>query len=371
MTQPREAKPLYIAGLGLISAAGADQAMNVAAVKAGINRYRDSGYFTQQKQPIKMALVPDDALPPLSENLLLGGEYSLWDQRLLQMASLPLIEATAAYQEDQPLPLLLACPEHYAQWPHQLPDSFIKNLAKQSGAALDPKLSRTIQTGRSGLIEALSLAERFLYELNHTWILVGGVDSLQRPALFRGWLDYGRMAGGQGATDTFVPGEGAGFILLTRDPKKALKTKSGSLALLAPALASEPGHLYSEADYLGEGLNQAAQQTLAQTRGLKIRALYSSMNGESYWAKELGTVLTRNSEHFDDDWELRHPADCYGDLGAASGAALIVLAAADAMQAPAAISHLICSSSDHEYRGSVVLSSAMPPQTSEDLAQET
>ena len=48
---------IYIAGIGAITPVGKNAEMTFASVNARINRYQDSGYFTESKQPVKMALV--------------------------------------------------------------------------------------------------------------------------------------------------------------------------------------------------------------------------------------------------------------------------------------------------------------------------
>ena len=48
-----------------------------------------------------------------------------------------------------------------------------------------------------------------------------------------------------------------------------------------------------------------------------IQKLYSSMNGEPFWSKELGVFMTRNNNYFDAKVEIENPCDCFGDIGAA------------------------------------------------------
>jgi hypothetical protein len=75
-------------------------------------------------------------------------------------------------------------------------------------------------------------------------------------------------------------------------------------------------------------------RTLAQTIGAacqpikeKIAAVFSGMNGESHWAKEWANTVLRCSEHFDPAMALHHPADYYGDAGAAAGSVMTAMVA--------------------------------------------
>jgi 3-oxoacyl-[acyl-carrier-protein] synthase-1 len=51
------------------------------------------------------------------------------------------------------------------------------------------------------------------------------------------------------------------------------------------------------------------------------------MNGESHWSKEWGVTGIRNKAALQPGYRMQHPADCYGDTGAASGALMVALAA--------------------------------------------
>jgi len=361
---------IYIAGTGAITAVGKDGRMTYNSVNADINRYQNSGYFTAQQQPVKMALPPAEALPDINEAIEFEGAYTLWDKRLLQLAHAGMVDALENYTIEKPIPLILACPQHYSNWPHQLPDNFMPCLIKQSGLSIDPDLSRTVQTGRSGILEALQVAFSYFLDTDVDAILIGGVDSFQRPELLDGLIEEGRIAY-EGVYDGFTPGDGAGFILLCRSKSGAMSNAHYRVSLRTPGLAQEGGHLYSDQPYLGEGLARAVSEALMGFTGAKIKRIYSTMNGERFWAKELGVSVSRNQQHFSETYRIEHPADCYGDLGAASGAVLIVLAVEHLLQQKQHMSHLVCCSSDNAYRSAVVLSTQAGASVQQLSSQNT
>ena len=51
------------------------------------------------------------------------------------------------------------------------------------------------------------------------------------------------------------------------------------------------------------------------------------MNGESHWGKEWGVAFIRNRPAFVEGHSMLHPADCYGEIGAACGPMMVALAA--------------------------------------------
>ena len=73
------------------------------------------------------------------------------------------------------------------------------------------------------------------------------------------------------------------------------------------------------------------------------------MNGESHWAREWGVAFLRSRDAFVESHAMNHPADCFGDAGAASGALLAGLASLDASRGPA----LVYASSDYGARACV------------------
>jgi 3-oxoacyl-[acyl-carrier-protein] synthase-1 len=346
----------YIANCGLITAAGGNALMNFAAYRAGINTYQAANYHSSDHHQVTLALVPDGALPPLAESIEEAELLSFRDERLLQMTQAAAQEALAHYR-GEPMPLILAGPENYPGVINQLPSNFLSVLKTQVDLPVLYHASRTIGTGRTGVLEALRLAHFYLSSGQHDHVLVGGVDSCQHSA----WLNFLdsterlKSASPHRRADTFVPGEGAAFLLLTNDPACAMTAKGLAMSLAEPGFSEEPGHIYSEAPYRGEGLDVAVKQALNHLpEPHKIGCLFSSSNGESYWAKELGVAVTRSSASFD-NMKHQHPADCFGDLGAATGAALIALAAYSNFKIASPTNTLICTSSDSAYRAAVCL----------------
>ncbi|SMF27158.1 3-oxoacyl-[acyl-carrier-protein] synthase-1 [Alteromonadaceae bacterium Bs31] len=93
-----------------------------------------------------------------------------------------------------------------------------------------------------------------------------------------------------------------------------------------PGVNREPGHLYSEEPYLGEALSHTFKEVLNRRRAL-ARRIYSSQNGELYFAKEHVVAMIRSSQYFNELTEHIRPIEFFGDVGAALASILVVLAA--------------------------------------------
>lgn len=343
-----EKPKMFIAGIGMVTPVGINTAMTAAAVRAGVSAYEASSNFTQLAEPITMTRIPPEVFTSI-DIVIDEGSYN---NHIIKMAILALREAVATQTIKKPIPLILAMPEDHPDNTYIEPEVLIENLVNQKDLPLHADLVRTIPAGRAAGIQGLELAFHFLNHQRVDFVLLGGSDSYWvYPRL--GELDLAGRLLAPNNMDGFAAGEGAGFLLLTLHPQRALVKNNSIVALYQPGNSQELGHLYSDEPYRGDGLDQAFKQALNDYTGNSIRAIYSSMNGEQYWAKEYGVAYIRNKEKFHDQVKVEHPSDCFGDLGAACAPVLMGLAAENLWKQPGQATNLIYSSSDSAARGAV------------------
>lgn len=335
---------LYLAGTGIMTCVGETSEQSLAAIKAGISTYAESPVLGKDHDYLTMALIPDDALPPLEKPVALQAVSPL-QQRLLRLATKPLLECLNAVPGGESIPLFLALPEAQPGLRPFPAASFIKYLIAQSGAKnINAAASRTVSTGRAGGLQVLDLAFRYLEATGEQYVVVGGVDSfldLYNLTI----LDHQNRIKSEFSMEGFVPGEAGAFTLLS----SVRPAKADSIAIYYPALADELGHRYSDQPYTGDGLAQAMRSAIKNGPGGPIKKIYSSLNGEHFGAKEYGVASIRNSASFTENVVLEHPADCIGDIGAAFAPLLLALAASGAGN------KLVYCSSDGAYRGAVCI----------------
>jgi 3-oxoacyl-[acyl-carrier-protein] synthase-1 len=157
-------------------------------------------------------------------------------------------------------------------------------------------------------------------------ILVGGVDTFLDLRLLATLGAEGRVKGPR-VMDGFVPGEGAAFLLLKAASKR--KHESSAPVVAGAASTTDPGHRYGTAPARGEGLAEALELlrgNLSAPIG-PIGTTFAGLNGENFDAKLWGVARLRHNDQFSPAMALVHPADCFGDTGAAAGAILTALAA--------------------------------------------
>lgn len=347
----------WVSGIGLVTAVGGQTAQTAASVRAGISAYEVSAICNKRFEPMTMALVPEDILPPLNEKLAKVTTMSSRQNRMLRLAHLALMEAMESLPEGHtaPVPLLMGGPEPYPGQPQVIKGSFLRYLGVQAGVEFDQRLCKLATTGRVAGIQALKVAQQALASGEHDYVLVGGVDTYLDLYLLA-TLDADDRILADGVMDGFAPGEGAGFLLLCSDRARESLAIKPRVKIHTPGLALENGHRYSDEPYTGDGLAQAVTSALDALNNEPVASILSSMNGENFGAKEWGVAYLRNSSAFEPLSRMEHPAECFGDTGAAAMPILTGIVAVGLQEGYRRGPALVCCSSEGPQRGAVCIS---------------
>ncbi len=343
---------IYIAGMGMITAIGANLEMTAAALKAEISGYALSDFYNRNDEPITMASVPDAVFSQLELTLEEGDRHNECHERITKMSIIALHEACAKHADSGVIPLVFASTDKLEDVEELSP--LVSNLENNCEPWISTARFRNIVGDRALGLQAIDFVFRHIDQISQDYVLVGSSDSFQDQSRLDP-LDAQNRLKTASNMDGFAPGEAACFILLTQKPELAMVQNDYIIALNPPGLAKEPGHLNCDAPYLGEGLDQAFKNALTGPQDSRIDCIYSSMNGEHYWAKEYGVAYIRNSKAFTDPVEIEHPADLLGDTGSAAGLMLVALAAENLYKQTRAKAHLVYSSSDSAPGGAIVL----------------
>jgi 3-oxoacyl-[acyl-carrier-protein] synthase I len=350
------AQQVVVVGVGMMTAVGLTAAETTASVRASMMGFTETSIRDHQYEPFTLAEVPEEGLPALHRSLAeLVGPTSR-ELRMLRLASPALVECLGPMKANgvRP-PLMLALPEAETTLELDRP-AFLQWLARQSDGGFDPAQSSAEYTGRAGGLMAIGRAAELIRSQHTDFALAGGVDTY-RDLYVLGTLDMEQRVKSEAHLDGFIPGEGAGFVLLA-SPAMAARAKLAPLASLSiVAQGFENGHLYSEEPYRGDGLSSVVLQ-LVQSGALPapIQEVYSSMNGENHWAKEWGVSFIRNSAAFEPDHGFHHPADCFGDTGAACGPLMLGLSALGVSGGYRGSPGLVYCSSDRGDRAALIMS---------------
>lgn len=347
-----------IVGMQLFSALGLSTPEVTAAVRGRSARFTETGVRDARFAGVVAAVVPEQALPPVPEALGNPPLPTARELRLLRLASTPLTKAVGQLQSAGLRPaIFLALPDTAAGRP--IDDKRIMNaLLEPLGARVASRGHAATFRGRAGGISALGSAIAAVESGAVPAAIAGGVDTLFDLAVLAGLASARRLKTASNS-DGLIPGEAAAFIAIVRDDA-ASASGLPTLARVGPvALGEEPGHLGSPEPYRGEGLAAAIRALLtAAALPEPVRAVYCTMNGESHWGKEWGVAYLRNRDAFDADHGIHHPADSHGDIGAASAAMLLALAADGLARGYRTGPVMVYASSDTAARGVTLVTAA-------------
>ncbi|ACR10699.1 conserved hypothetical protein [Teredinibacter turnerae T7901] len=339
-------KSLYLDNIRLLCPLGDSAATTYSAVRASISGFADDLFLVPGYERIKAARIPEAALPPLSDALLLEGLTSR--QRRILRLSTPSVQALAVDSGALDAPLIWVVAPEAAQTRNNFAQQAPRYLAEQAGVSLHPTQNKILPYGRAGVFQALAEADQMLKQGQYNHVYIGASDTFFDNRSLAVLAADNRVAS-RSATNAFIPGEAAVFFRVSRQP-----LSKSAIALGAPGRALEQAHINSDQPCLGAGLDQAWKQALDCLNGSQVSTLISSLNGELYWARELGVAAMRNSAQFSEGYAHLHPADCYGDCGAATGALGIAMACQGLLENQIQGAVLIYSSSDHTPRGAVL-----------------
>lgn len=348
-------KPVYLKACGMATPAGLTAEQTAAAVRTGVSAYEKSPVYNKHFNPMVLALLPEDTIPPL-EDAVTEEFPSLTSRqsRMVRLAHLAWLDLASKHDALDGLPLLLAGPETLPGMKPACHPDLIKQISIQCGGVeFDGENSVLLRRGRASGIHALNYAMSYMEAGLCQYAIVGGVDTYLDLYLL-GTLDMEDRILSDGVMDGFAPGEGAGFILITRQPE-TFQDSDKQILIYPPGLAEEPGHRFSEEPYQGDGLAQSFSLALNNAPVPPVKTIFASLNGENFGAKELGVAATRNSDRLNSEYSIEHPADCFGDIGAAFTPVVIGMSAIGLIKEYTQGPVLAYASSEAQHRGSTCI----------------
>ncbi len=319
-----------LTGIAALSPVGDDAASTFAALRANVAGLAEHPFHQllppdpewDEPEVLRAGLVP--SVDPEAEGtarLTALARGAL--QALVRDASLSRDELAASA-------LFVALPElgpDVAPW--DLAGRFVPQLLSSSGLAAFTEVD-VDQTGHTGALIALFGAMRCLSERRAGRCVVLAVDSYLDEQRLADWDGRRRRLRSSRSRDGFLPGESAVALLLepVADPARRVPapTRAVHAVLSTPAFGQEPHPIEGDRAPIGAGITDAVRRALGAGDGASPRVVFSDQNGESHRAFEWGLARSRVSPLLDEA-PLHHPADCIGDVGAASGALLVGLAA--------------------------------------------
>lgn len=310
------ATPLGILGAGMVTAVGLTAAESCAAIRADISNFSETGFTDVVGEPVIGAVVEPD-LP------LLGRERLLW---MLTNAIRDCIDGAGdAPLEDIPVLLCTAEPDRPG-----VVDGDALRLFNEVQDELGVRFqedSRIIAEGRMAAARALAEAGRLVYERNFPHVLIAGIDTYLTDETVHSFEKRFRLLTAANS-DGFIPGEAGAAVLAGRPAANG----AGGIACLGLGFGHEAAGVESEQPLRADGLVQAINAALADA-GLGMADMdfrLTDVSGEQYMFKEAALAVLRTLRQRKEAFEIWHPADCIGEVGAAALPCMLGIARAAA-----------------------------------------
>jgi 3-oxoacyl-[acyl-carrier-protein] synthase I len=308
---------LAIQRVGLITAVGASAPASCAAARAKISNPSDTRFTDGKGRWILAHQVelerPWRGITRLARMAAMAIEEALYPMPRAQWRQLPMILCVAEF--DRP------------GRAEDLDSELATQIRQLLGVRFDESRSTVIAQGRVALAVALKAARGAIAQGKCEQVLVVAADSLIGHGTLSAYEREGRLLTDDNSNG-FMPGEAVGALLLGRADR--VRTQPGHLLVTGLGFASESAHITSDEPLRGEGLAAAVKGALSEA-GLEMHDIdhrIADLSGEHFYFKEASLALSRTLRGRKDSFDLWHPAECTGEVGAASGAVMLAVAEA-------------------------------------------
>jgi 3-oxoacyl-[acyl-carrier-protein] synthase I len=296
---------IAITASGMVTGVGQSAPATCAAIRCAMDNFQETRFVDR------------------SGEWILGCEVTMgqpWRGRtkLIKMAASAIREVMQSNPAVDPeqTPLLLCLAEHGR--PGRLSDDDTRlflDLQEELGVEFSDQ-SLVISAGRVSIAIALKHARELIHRQGIRHVLVAASDSLLVAPTLAHFEEKGRLLT-RDNSDGFIPGEAGAALLL----ESGVANSASRLYCDGLGFAVEAAHVDSEEPLRAEGLTTAIKESLRDAHcemgDLDFRI--ADISGEQYYFKEASLALSRTLRQRKDRFDIWHPADCIGEVGATQG----------------------------------------------------
>jgi len=312
---------LAVTGIGMLSPVGLTGLIALHSIRSGVSRLtlqpfpdRVREWIVGSSIPKWVPLVTDERLAALAFDAISAA---------LERADVPLTDADALGATA----LILGCPET-GRPGYQFPPA-------EKGRAADWTRQTVLEAfgtvdvvagGSCSAQFSLGRAADLLAKPSIRRCVVGAVDTQLQLRTIR-WHEANSRLKCSYVTDGLIPAEAACFVVVESEATARARGAKILARIASVNVAREAATILSDRPNTAAALTKVVRATLAEAgvRSGDVGMVWSDLNGESYRAREWAFTEVRLG--FTASTELMHPADCHGDIGAATDANLLGLAA--------------------------------------------
>ena len=303
--------PIAITGVGMVTGVGLNAPASCAAIRCALDNFQETRFMDSGGEWIMGCEVP-------LEQPWRG------KTKLLKMAAAAINECLANNKRIIPkdTPLFLCLSEHERKGRVIDDDNqFFLDLQTELGVEFHEQ-SRIIARGHVAVAVALKHARELLQERKVKQVLIAATDSLLVAPTLAHYEQNERLLTSQNSNG-FIPGE-AGAALVV----EAVHAKPESqLICHGLGFGLEQAHVDSEEPLRADGLTAAIKESLGDAGcGESILQFkITDISGEQYHFKESSLAFSRVDRTKREEFDIWHPADCIGEVGATIGIVMLVV----------------------------------------------
>jgi len=341
--------PLAVLGTGMMTGVGHSAPASCAAIRGGINNFKETRFIGRGGDWIVGSEVPLDE--PWRGSTKLA--------KIAASAVRECLESAVKPRANMPIPLILCVAEEHR--PGRLPGlggPLLFEIERELGVKFHSE-SSVIAQGRVGGAVAVLRAQKLIHERHHSYVIIAGVDSYLSGSTLAGFEQSDRLLTASNS-DGFVPGEAAAAILLGG----GATAPANPLTCIGLGFARESASIGSDQPLRGDGMVEAIKAALSAA-GMSLERIdhrIADVSGEQYRFKEAALAVARILRERKATFGIWHPADCIGEVGAATLPAMLGIIYYSALKrylpGSTLLAHL---SNDDDKRAALVLSAQSAP----------
>jgi len=335
--------PLAITGCGMVTGVGLSAPASCASIRCAIDNFTETNFKDKSGEFIIGCAVP-------LEQPWRG------KTKLLKMAAIAIDECLSVNKEIVPnLTPLLLCVSDQERKGRVIDDDkqFFLDLQSELGLTFHEK-SYVVAKGHVAVAMALNYARILLQESNINHVLIAATDSLLVWPTLAHYVEHERLLTSKNSNG-FIPGEAGAALVVELADSRA----KNQLICQGLGFGVEKAHVYSEEPLRADGLVAAIRESLKDA-GYGESVLdfkITDLSGEHYYFKEASLAFSRIDRTKREEFDIWHPADCVGEVGAALGLVMIAVLKAACEKAYTKGNHMLAHlGNDDGQRSSMVLS---------------
>jgi len=307
---------LYVTGAGAVTPVGLNAPQTCAGIRARLSRFEEVLRSKPFGEPQVVARIP--------VHWSLRSSPTKW---LVNLGARALKEVVERHRVSPAGTALIVIPPERFRFSAFADPEAIGQLADSISSKANLRFSSVwqVEGGAASIAAALAVALRCLNERNVSQVIVGGVDTYVLEDEYTRLDAAGRLRR-EGTAQGLTPGEGATFLLLSRERPVDGAT---SAAILGWGNATEQFFAGSESYSQGRGMVSALQGAVAGsgTKESVVDWAISNANGERYASWESILARARFYRTHRERLPTVYPAMSVGETGSASGALALLVAA--------------------------------------------